>query len=151
MAQRMAAWLPSSSDQERRRAASSAPYSPAAADEATEYTPCCRPAPPQPATVSPATSSGAAVCCETHPTAVGESETESCGRSSGTNEQPTESRLSPRERPVQGLGFSLVAAPNHLATSLRRPQRTREDARTIAIPTDMKPPVTTISCQGCPL
>src|ERR1700692_1669843 len=68
--QRMPASLPSFCDPERRRAASSAPYSPAATDELPNTHHVGEPTPPQPATASPATSSDVAERCETHPTAV---------------------------------------------------------------------------------
>src|SRR5271168_4459821 len=68
--QRMPAWLPSSGSPERRRAASSVAYSPTATDERPHTHLVAEPVPPQPATASPAASSDAAACCETHPTAV---------------------------------------------------------------------------------
>jgi hypothetical protein len=67
---RRPAWLPSFASPELRRAASSAPYSPAAADERLNTHRVAGPVPPQPATASPAASSDGAGHCETHPTAV---------------------------------------------------------------------------------
>jgi hypothetical protein len=55
---------------ELRRAASSAPYSPAAADERSNTHRVVGPVPQQPATTSRAALSDAAAYCETHPTAV---------------------------------------------------------------------------------
>ena len=56
---RMPAWLPSFGGSEFRRAASSAPYSPAAEDEPPNTRRVAGPVPPQPATASPAASSDA--------------------------------------------------------------------------------------------
>src|ERR1035438_6113068 len=55
------------------------------------------------------------------------------------------------ERRALELGFSFMRGSDHLTTPLRRPQRTRADAKTMTIPTDMKPAVTRDSCQGSPL
>src|SRR5579859_4589847 len=68
--QRMQAWLPSSWDPKPPRAASSAPHSPAAADERPNTHHGAGPTPPQLATAPPAVSFDEAACCETHPTAV---------------------------------------------------------------------------------
>src|ERR1019366_926332 len=66
----MPAWLPSFASPELRRAASSVPCNPAAADGRLNVHHVAGLTPPQTAKAPPATSSDAAVCCETHLTAV---------------------------------------------------------------------------------
>src|SRR5437016_2019791 len=66
----MPAWLPSCGGVEPRRAASSAPYSPAAAGARRNTHRVYGPARPQPATAPPAALSAVPGCCETDPTAV---------------------------------------------------------------------------------
>src|ERR1700685_1497320 len=48
-------------------------------------------------------------------------------------------------------GILTGPAPNQLGTALRRPQSTKADATTMAMPTDINPTVTSVSCHGCPL
>src|SRR5258708_12909288 len=68
--QRMPASLPSFCDPERRRAASSALYSPAAMDELPNTHHVGEPTPPQPPTASPAASSDVARSSEPPPIAL---------------------------------------------------------------------------------